>query len=889
MTLLLTNYPDLYRERINQVVLERYKISSPSYSIKFINSLPYASDGYDISKLTPPILTDYWGVKSSDVIRVEDMSDINTIADAVASQYLKPFCTWTDEITVAAKWLTGIEAKYSTVAVDFEGKDLSLPQFNELTMVTIGWSRVKSIVIVFKDLAIRDFVLNWLTTTDVRQVYHNATFDTRLIHYFTGKLPKHIEDSQLLAAVYLNHVDSSKRKSGLKELARFPYLDWASDKSSFELYVNSSDYVNPYMQYIGSNPTPHMYNLPLIYYCSVDSCATHHVFAKFDTEVAHPNKWVMPTSEPRYNSEGFNQRHYYDFILKPAIPVIVEMLNTGQAINLDKVHKLLAEVEQFNEETLTKIKDYQIVKDFFEGIDAERLANFLEPVHKAWAHPKYTGYQSNPKMRAFVVNYLLGTEHDTLSDKELKELSSEPLLEPLISKNYEHPSIVAACNLFAEQKAHQQNVDRNRVDKVENPGKYITLGFNPWNYSQLTKMWIAFGLESDEVSKTTGGPSFSSKVLERLAKTASGEPQEIIKLYLEVAQSKNMITQYIPKYFGSTVDGRLFYALKIFGTFTGRLSGKAGGDKLDESVKHKLGANGVTQPVGHKVYGKTVKSMFIAPPGRILAAIDYNGLENHINACLTKDATTIKLLSADPETGLMWDMHTLHSTIFFKEQWEEITGQPFSDSIHYNKLCYELTDEDKRAKQLRNDSKPCTFKMAYGGFPDSHKGGSITEAIFDRYHNELYPGVTKFKEDYVIPKSQDQGFLHLNWGLRVFSDNPKSDLLPLNNANFQGYSDLTLIAAINFRKAYLAEGNPYNIKGLNIIHDALYYELDDTPEAVKWLNDHLIPIMVQDFLIDQTVHLRAECDFGYNQSNLITLPNNADLATIEAKLSTLKE
>ena len=62
-----------------------------------------------------------------------------------------------------------------------------------------------------------------------------------------------------------------------------------------------------------------------------------------------------------------------------------------------------------------------------------------------------------------------------------------------------------------------------------------------------------------------------------------------------------MITQYIPKYFGSTVDGRLHYALKLFGTFTGRLSGKAGEDKLDESVKHQLGANGVTQPVGHKV------------------------------------------------------------------------------------------------------------------------------------------------------------------------------------------------------------------------------------------------------------------------------------------------
>lgn len=67
----------------------------------------------------------------------------------------------------------------------------------------------------------------------------------------------------------------------------------------------------------------------------------------------------------------------------------------------------------------------------------------------------------------------------------------------------------------------------------------------------------------------------------------------------------------------------------------------------------------------------------------------------------------------------------------------------------------------------------------------------------------------------------------------------------------------------------------------------VYYELDDTPEAVKWLNDNLMPIMVQDFLHNQTVHLRAEVDVGYSQSTLQTLKNNADLATIEAKLATL--
>ena len=236
----------------------------------------------------------------------------------------------------------------------------------------------------------------------------------------------------------------------------------------------------------------------------------------------------------------------------------------------------------------------------------------------------------------------------------------------------------------------------------------------------------------------------------------------------------------------------------------------------------------------------------------------------------------------------MWDMHTLHSTIFFKEKWEQISNQPFENTIQYNQLCYELTDSNSEAKNLRTDSKPCTFKLAYGGYPDADKGGTITQAIFDRYHNELYPGVTQFKTEYVIPTVNSNKSLHLNWGLRLATDNPRGDLLPLNNANFQGYSNLTCIAAVKFRNLYLSKGNPHNIMGLNIIHDALYYELDDTPEAIEWVNTNLIACMTPDFLHNQTVHLRAECDFGYNQKDMVTMSNNADLATIIDKLSTLK-
>ena len=159
-----------------------------------------------------------------------------------------------------------------------------------------------------------------------------------------------------------------------------------------------------------------------------------------------------------------------------------------------------------------------------------------------------------------------------------------------------NPLVVEAMNNNAWSKAYESNIKTNRLDKINNPEKYITIGFNPFNYQQLKKMWISFGLESEEISKQTGEMSFSTPVLKELVKTVSNEDiKQILNYYLEIAQAKNIITQYIPKYIGSTVDGRVYSSLRLFGTISGRLSGKAA--KMDGEGQHKTGINGVTQPL----------------------------------------------------------------------------------------------------------------------------------------------------------------------------------------------------------------------------------------------------------------------------------------------------
>lgn len=401
-------------------------------------------------------------------------------------------------------------------------------------------------------------------------------------------------------------------------------------------------------------------------------------------------------------------------------------------------------------------------------------------------------------------------------------------------------------------------------------------------------MWIAFGLESDEVSKDTGQMSFSGPVLKELAKSTTGDIQEIIKLQLEIAESKNMITQYIPKYLGSSMDNRVYGSIRLMGTISGRLSGKAA--KMQGEAQHQTGINLVTQPSSSSAFAKPVKKLFIAPEGKLLVQIDYSNLEGHVGAILTHDETSVRNLQMN------FDTHCLHSAAYWTQAWEALEGAPKFDltSLDVNKQYKALCDTNPEAKRLRNTSKQVSFGLAYGAYPPKVAksiGCSIEEAesIFDNYHNALYPGVTAYRENYVQPQVEEHGFIHLNWGLRLYSSNAKKDIRTLNNSTMQGYSNLTQIAAVEFDKVLKPSQYSNDIQLVNIVHDCLYYEVTNDLEVIKYINDTLPPIMCAKFVTNQSLDLKAEIDIGPSLAHCVTLPNNADLATIEAKLATLKD
>lgn len=152
-------------------------------------------------------------------------------------------------------------------AADLETTGLGHVSKEEVTHLSIGVSEDEAIVFIIQDIPMLLELFSFLVETDKKQIWHNASFDFRYIYYYTNKFPKNYEDTQQFAKCLLNHAESYKANTGLKELAEHEYGDWAISVDNFKVEQKRDEKV--------------------IYYAGVDSCATLWLWNKINKEVVY--------------------------------------------------------------------------------------------------------------------------------------------------------------------------------------------------------------------------------------------------------------------------------------------------------------------------------------------------------------------------------------------------------------------------------------------------------------------------------------------------------------------------------------------------------------------------------------------------------------------------
>ena len=140
---------------------------------------------------------------------------------------------------------------------------LGHPYHCTITHCSIAWSEKDAFVFIIDAQPIADTVLQFLTTTLRKQVWHNYGYDGRFIRYYADGDAPDIEDTQIMAKTIINHVEVFKAKTGLKDLAGAWYGDWGISSDSFDVSQQYKEYV--------------------LKYAAIDACATWKLFQYLNT------------------------------------------------------------------------------------------------------------------------------------------------------------------------------------------------------------------------------------------------------------------------------------------------------------------------------------------------------------------------------------------------------------------------------------------------------------------------------------------------------------------------------------------------------------------------------------------------------------------------------
>lgn len=569
---------------------------------------------------------------------------------------------------------------------------------------------------------------------------------------------------------------------------------------------------------------------------------------------------------------------FYENFAKAFIPDMIQLMDTGLPIDQDAVEDLRTVVE----ETLIGVHETLNGADLVQRYQETRLPaaqkKHAEEATQAVRKLDYYLKQYKPgdmTHRTWVMNtYLkfLRRHKDCREKWTVKDMKSyniflkDTLVQNLIDKRplSQNKHVQAGMMALAEYKLELWN--RPRYEKAKKP---VTLAeFNPSSSKQVKEFFEMLGIPPLAYSKDTGEASWGREQIEMLQKETSDEELlTVLDAMVQNSYAAIIRNNFIKAFDTYTVDGVLHGNVKLFGAKSFRNTSNS--------------PNLLNAPSTGSIYAKPLKKCFKAADGRIVYAADLSALEDRVIANVSGDTNKCNIFLE----GL--DGHSLNACGYFAEELEEILGKNVDNVEYVKKFMAMVEEKHKLIKSIRQKSKAPTFKLAYGGYPDADKGGVITQEIFDNYHNVLYPGITRYREEYVLDFARNNGFVHLGLGCRLYSGDADTDIRTLHNATIQFWSIITLIAINEFnyriREAQLEDA----VKVQSTIYDSIYTQNVRDPEVIKWVNDNLIEVMTVQYLEEETIHNEAEGEIGLNWADLHSIKNNASVEDIKEVLNDL--
>jgi hypothetical protein len=582
----------------------------------------------------------------------------------------------------------------------------------------------------------------------------------------------------------------------------------------------------------------------------------------------------LPAPAPRHIE--YELDYFYHNTAKYLIKDTVRIMDNGLAIDLTKVIELENTLQEQLQEVATELGGNPLIKKYLEHRYSEQIKSYVEDRKSKMRSPDYYLKPFKYKdmvHRSYFMDEYASTMGWSIPEDKLptgvgkwskslvkKYARSNRVLQMLLEGTLpaDTPAIVVAMRRLAEDKAQLYN--EKYVEQVQKPAVPYP-EFNPGSPLQKQELFDMLGIASEAVSKDTGLPSWDRAQIERVnEETADEDVRHLTQCFIDYSFAAIIKNNFIEAFYNYTVDGRLYGQYKLLGAKSGRYTSS--------------NPNMLNAPSTRSRFAKPVKRCFTAPPGKIIIAADYNALEDRVIASLSRDKNKCDIFLKN------LDGHSLNALGYFRNrvvQILELTGDNPTDAVNFKKLVDEGNIE---AEDIRQESKAPTFGLSYGAYPPKIAATlkiplEEAEEIFYNYHNVLYPGITDYRENYVLPTAIDEGEIHLGLGFTLKTDDPQRDIRTLANATCQFWSILTALTINKMHQLIDEKGYEEDIKVVSTIYDSCYLEVTADPKLIAWVNKNLIDTMLVDFMEDQIISNEAECDLGLNWAEMVTIPNNA--------------
>jgi DNA polymerase-1 len=530
---------------------------------------------------------------------------------------------------------------------------------------------------------------------------------------------------------------------------------------------------------------------------------------------------------------------------------------------------------KLKEVALEYVGNYAIeIQDISKYTKAEILKyNLIDALATFYLWEKYNAEVSSrpyleifqPSLYALIKMMLVGLPLDADRVHEVDNILTAK--EKVLSEQIQENSHVKNFNKILQKET--QNKANAKLKKLIKPiSHFKDVEFNPSSHLQLASL-LFDTLKLPILDKTkSGAPATGGDVLQDLKNHTQDEDiLDLLKFIKELSE----VTKINGTFIKAFIQEKAFLHgnLKLGGTQSGRLASNS---------------PNLTNLPAHGPMGKLVKSCIVAPDGWLFAGADFSALEERIGAILSKDPNRIKVYTDG------YDGHSLRAQTYFADQMPDIDPTDV-DSVN--------SIQDKYP-ELRRRSKGPTFALQYMGTAYTlHKrtGFSIEQATkIEKAFHELYKVSGKFNEKNK-QFMEKHGYVECAFGLKLRTPiisqcvlgNSKTpheadkEARSANNAITQSWGML-LNRAMNATNARIEEaGYSTDILPCNMIHDAGYFLVRNTPECIKFLNDVLIKEMEwnDDTKIKSTsVPMKASLEVGKSWDKLTQLNNNATLEEI---------